>query len=202
MALAAGMIISLLQIDFMIGGFPEFLPDGNEIHGAGGKMKVFLIIVIVLLVLIIGAGAYFIVKEVMKPTTSTTSTKTSATVSPSASASASGSDLQSAYDAAADIEASTTKAKAVDAEVKPALKTVFTNNVKLKEDMSGSLLTYITNREVVAADVTAFKTAMETAGYRTLDSSETGLTLSKGANTLVFTFPVGNKTKATIDMTL
>lgn len=137
----------------------------------------------------------------MKPTTTTTSTtpKTSASVSASASGT---SNLQSAYDAATDIEASTTKAKTVDGEVKPALKAVFANNVKLKEDMSGSLLTYITNREVVAADLAAFKTAMEAAGYKTLDSSATGLTLSKGANTLVFTFPIGDSNKATIDMTL
>ena len=168
-------------------------------------MRTFLIIVIVILALAIAVGGFFIVKELVKPGTSTTTTATpttSATASASTSAAASGSDLQSAYDAASDIEASTTKAKAVDAEVKPILKTVFANNVKLKEDMSGSLLTYITNREVLAADVTAFKTQMEAAGYKTLDSSATGLTLSKGANTLVPTFPVGNKTKATIDMTL
>jgi hypothetical protein len=168
-------------------------------------MRTFLIVVIVILALAIAVGGYFIVKELVKPGTSTTASttpKTSVSASASASASASGSDLQSAYDAATDIEASTTKAKTVDGEVKPILKNVFTNNVKLKEDMSGSLLTYITNREVVAADVTAFKTQMEAAGYKTLDSSDKGLTLSKGANTLVFTFPVGNKTKATIDMTL
>ena len=167
-------------------------------------MRTFLIIVIVILALAIAVGGFFIVKELLKPgttTTASTTPKTSATASASVSASGS-SDLQSAYDAASDIEASTAKAKTVDGEVKPILKTVFTNNVKLKEDMSGSLLTYITNREVVAADVTAFKTQMEAAGYKTLDSSEKGLTLSKGANTLVFTFPVGNKTKATIDMTL
>ena len=169
-------------------------------------MKTFLVIVIVILALAIAVGGFFIVKELVKPGTSTTASttpKTSATASASASASASGSsDLQSAYDKASDIEASTAKAKTVDGEVKPILKSVFANNVKLKEDMSGSLLTYITNREVLAADVTAFKTQMEAAGYKTLDSSDTKLTLSKGANTLVFTFPVGNKTKATIDMTL
>lgn len=163
-------------------------------------MKTFLIIVIVILALAIAVGGFFIVKELVKPGTSTTASTTPKT---SATASASGSsDLQSAYDKASDIEASTAKAKTVDGEVKSILKSVFANNVKLKEDMSGSLLTYITNREVVVADVTAFKTQMEAAGYKTLDSSEAKLTLSKGANTLVFTFPVGNKTKATIDMTL
>jgi cytoskeletal protein RodZ len=166
-------------------------------------MRTFLIIVIVVLVLVIGVGAFFIVKEFISPTQPAASASPSTSVSASASAAASGSsDLQSAYDAAQDIEASTTKAKTVDGEVKSILKNIFANNVKLKEDMSGSLLTYITNREVTAADVTAFKAQMEAAGYKTLDSSDKQLTLSKGANTLVFTFPVGDNTKATIDMTL
>lgn len=166
-------------------------------------MRTFLIIVIVILVLAIGAGAFLIVKEVIKPVATTSpSATTSATASASASASASGSDIESAYDAAADIEASTAKAKTVDAEVKPIFKNVFADKVKLKEDMSGSLLTYITNREITAADVTAAKTQLEAAGYKTLDSSEKQMTMSKGANTLVITFTVGDKTKATIDMTL
>ncbi|MCX6811686.1 MAG: hypothetical protein NT039_03290 [Candidatus Berkelbacteria bacterium] len=50
--------------------------------------------------------------------------------------------------------------------------------------------------------MTAVKTQMEAAGYKALDSSEKQMTMSKGANTLVITFTVGDKTKATIDMTL
>lgn len=166
-------------------------------------MKTFLIIVIVILVLAIGVGAFFIVKEIINPgTTASPSATTTASASPSASASASSSDLEKAYEAAEDLEASTTKSKSVDGEVKPILKSVFADKVKLSEDMSGSLLTYITNREITAQDVTAVKTQMEATGYKALDSSEKQMTMSKGANTLVITFTVGDKTKATIDMTL
>lgn len=166
-------------------------------------MKTFLIILIIILSLAIIVGGYFIVKEVLKPAATTTSAtpKASTTASPSTSASGN-SDLQSAYDAASDIEASTTKAKTVDGEIKPIFKSVFADKVKLKEDMSGSLLTYITNREILAEDLTAVKTKMETAGYKTLDSADKQITMSKGATTLVMTFTVGDKTKATIDVTL
>lgn len=63
------------------------------------------------------------------------------------------------------------------------------------------MLTYTTNRQILAADVLAVKTDLETAGYNTLDSSEKQLTMSKGASTWVITFSVGSEIKATIDVT-
>lgn len=165
-------------------------------------MKAFLIIVIVILVIAIGVGAYFIIKETIKPVTTSPTTSSTTSASVSASATASSSDLEKAYDEAKDVEASTTKSKTVDGEVKPILKNVFADQVKLSEDMAGSLLTYITNREITAEDVTTVKTKMEAAGYKTIDSSEKKMTMTKGATTLVFTFTVGDKTKAMIEVTL
>jgi cytoskeletal protein RodZ len=162
-------------------------------------------IVGIIVIAALGSGGYYyyITKIKTSPSSSTSSETTSTgTSSPGTSptpSSTTKSTIENAYDNATVVTATTDKAKAVDTVLMPILQKTFTDKVKLTD--ASSVLTYTTNRTILAADITSVKTQLETAGYKTIDSSEKQLTMSKDASTWVITFSVGSETKATVDVT-
>ncbi len=184
-------------------------PVGAPIQEPPKRSSWLTMLIVAIVVLGLGYGVYYyFTNYASKNTTTTTVTpaatsgavSTPATTPTSATTSGATTAIQTAYASATDVTPASDKSKAVSDVLLPALKTVFTDEVKLKEDSSG-ILTYIANREITAADVTALSTNLQTQGYKALDSSEKQLTMSKGASTWVITFTVGSTEKATIDVT-
>lgn len=168
-------------------------------------------LIIVLLILLLGTGGWYYYSNYIQ--TSNTNTNTNANknansnVNKNANTNAnknantnSSSGIQSTYDKATSIEPKSDKTKTVNDVLLPILKNVFANKVKLTDDSTG-MLTYILGRTIVAADVTSCKTQLETAGYKTIDSSTKQLTVSKGASTWVISFSTDSTTKATVEVT-
>jgi uncharacterized protein YxeA len=168
--------------------------------------KVILIIVIIILVVAIGTGVYFIYKTTQESTSKSTTTPSkspSQTASGNVSPSASGnSQIEKTYEETKEVEATGTKTKAFDTEIRPIFKEVFADKVKLKEDFGGSMLTYVVNRQIKAEDVTAVKTKMEALGYKAIDSSEKQITMTQTGKSYVISFSVGATDKGEIQVTL
>ena len=152
---------------------------------------------IIALLILIGAGTYYYYLTYTKKSTESTPTSSApvytSTTQPQ-------STIASNYEKITAIQPTTDKSKAVDNIFQPILKNVFANKVKLKEEY-GPMMTYVVNRKITAADVTAVQTGLDAVGYKTIDSSAKQLTVSKGAYTWVITFAVDNENKATIDIT-
>ena len=190
-------------------------PVGPQMGAVGGgqaletpteqpKRSAWKWIVGIIVIAALGGGGYYyyITKIKTSPSSSTSSETTSTgTSSPGTSptpSSTTKSTIENAYDSATATVATADNAKAVDTVLAPILAKTFTN-VKLTD--ASSMMTYTTNRPILAADVTAVKTELETAGYKAIDSTDKQMTMSKGASTWVITFSVGSETKATIDVT-
>lgn len=162
------------------------------------------IIGIMVIAILGGGGYYYYITKIKTSPSSSTSSETTSTgtsnpgTSPTVN-STSESAIETVYNKAVAITATTDKARAVDTVLAPILEKTFADNVKLTD--ASSVLTYTTNRTILAADVTSVKTQLETAGYKAIDSTEKQMTMSKGASTWVITFSVGSETKATIDVT-
>lgn len=162
------------------------------------------IIGIVIILALGGGGYYYYVTKIKTSSSSntsslTTSTETSGPGTSPTPSSTSGSAIETAYNKAVAVTATANNAKTVDAVLAPILQKTFANKVKLTD--ASSMLTYVTNRQILAADVTSVKTELETAGYKAIDSAEKQMTMSKDTSTWVITFSVGSETKATIDVT-
>jgi flagellar basal body-associated protein FliL len=152
-------------------------------------------IIIIIILILIGAAAYYYYTKYMNKATTPTITPVTAVYTPVSSQESIASD----YTNTTAITPTTAKSQAVDKIFQPILKNVFTNNVKLKTEL-GPMMTYVVNRQITAADVSAVQTGVNNAGYRTIDSSASQLTVSTGPYTWVITFSLNNSSKATIDI--
>jgi len=168
------------------------------------KSKAGLIIIIILAITIVGAGAYYYMTKI-RGNTSTSTTTTPADViqettpTPTDAGTAAGSTIAAAYEKAMAISATSDKAKTVDTILSPILNKVFSSKIKLTD--ATSMLAYVTNRPITAADVTAVKTQLEVEGYKSADSTAKQLTMTKTGSTWVISFSVDSQTLAQIDVT-
>ena len=97
----------------------------------------------------------------------------------------------------------TVKAKPAHEEILPVFKKVFGDEVKLKEDFGGMILTYVVNRVITSDDVTAIRTELEAGGeYEARDVSAKQLTMMKVGRTLTISFRLDDEQEATIDVSL
>jgi len=161
--------------------------------------NIILWVVSIIVIIGVAGGVYYYVTKLNKKE-STSPTTTSQNSSSNQSSTTSESAVEQYYTRAQTLQAATTKSKAVDEVLQPILKKIYTNNVKLSDE-TGPMLTYVVKREIIASDVTTAKTDLETAGFKAADSSEKQLTMTKVGSTWVITFAVGNKEKATIEVT-
>lgn len=105
------------------------------------------------------------------------------------------------YERATTVDPINEKSQAVHGDVLPILNTLFKNQVKLTDNMSGSMLSYMFDRIVVPSDITAVKKSLESLGYKTQDEGTYQLTMYKVGYFLTLTFSINNTNKAFLEIT-
>jgi len=164
-------------------------------------------LIIILLIVLLGGGTYYYLfiysgsqtsssssTESVTPATTPSSTTGTSTTSTAAA-------ITKAYTSTTAIKPTAAKSIALDSDLYAILKTTFTDEVNLKEDFNGTMLTYVVNRAITAADVTSVLTDLETAGYTKMTADTSGFTVSKSSATYVFTFSVASTSKAIVEVT-
>jgi hypothetical protein len=117
--------------------------------------------------------------------------------------------LEIFYQKSPEVMPQSQKAKQIHEIVFAVFKSIFNEKegkkekqmIKFREEFGGSMLTYAINRMLVKKDTLDIKAGLQARGCRILDSSENGLTCSKGALTMVLTLKLNNEEKALIDIT-
>jgi len=105
------------------------------------------------------------------------------------------------YERAVPVETVNEKSATIHGELLPILNAVYSNKVKLTDNMGGAMLSYLFDRIITAEDKTAIKVQLESVGYKTYDETGTQLTMYKPGYFLVMTFAVNNRDKAFLDVT-
>lgn len=117
--------------------------------------------------------------------------------------------IEIAFEKARDVEITAEKAKALDAVLRPVLKSVFDtvdekgqpiSGVKMKEEF-GPMLTYVFNRMVTEAERDAVITGLEEVGVKVVDRTEKVITVQKNGAMWVITFYLNNEQKAGLEIT-
>ena len=116
--------------------------------------------------------------------------------------------IETAFEKAKNVEISGAKAKAVDADLRPVLKSVFdvvvdeqiVNGVKMREEF-GPMLTYAVNRKMTEIERDAIISGLETAGVTSVDSTEKVVTVKKGNAMWVISFYLNNEQKSGLEIT-
>ncbi|MDD5528329.1 MAG: hypothetical protein PHO56_05185 [Patescibacteria group bacterium] len=93
------------------------------------------------------------------------------------------------------------KSRTIHNELLPILNQLYSNQVKLTDNLSGIMLSYIFDRVITKDDVTAVKKHLESLGYKTQDEGANQLTMYQPGYFLILTFSVGNLNKAFLDVT-
>lgn len=93
------------------------------------------------------------------------------------------------------------KSRTIHNELLTILNQLYNNQVKLIDNMSGSMLSYVFNRVITADDLTAVQKYLEGLGYKTQDAGKNQLTMYKPGYFLILTFSVNNIDKAFLDVT-
>ncbi|MDD5251477.1 MAG: hypothetical protein PHT12_02480 [Patescibacteria group bacterium] len=105
------------------------------------------------------------------------------------------------YERSVPVEPVNDKSRTIHNELLPILNQLYSNQVKLTDNMGGAMLSYVFDRVVTADDLTAVKTYLEGLGYKTQDEGTRQLTMYKPGYFLVMTFSTGNLNKAFLDVT-
>jgi hypothetical protein len=105
------------------------------------------------------------------------------------------------YERVGAVEPVNEKSQTIHNELLPILNQLYNNQVKLTDNMSGSMLSYVFNRVVVKDDMTAVKTYLEGLGYKTQDEGTYQLTMYKVGYFLNLTFSINNNSKAFLNVT-
>ena len=108
---------------------------------------------------------------------------------------------QITYEDVVAIEPVNAKSQEIHDDLTPILNDIFTNEVKLRDNMAGYSLDYTFGRVVTQADVDAVRDSLETIGYTTYDSGNGMLTMMKVGYTLSMTFSIYNQNKGTLGVT-
>lgn len=86
-------------------------------------------------------------------------------------------------------------------ELLPILNQLYNNQVKLTDNLSGQMLSYIFSRVITKDDITAVRKYLEGLGYKTQDEGTYQLTIYKIGYFLNLTFTVNDQYKASLDVT-
>lgn len=105
------------------------------------------------------------------------------------------------YEKATTVEPANGKSQTIHNELLPVLNQLYNNQVKLTDNMSGSMLDYIFNRIVTKDDKTVVKKYLEGLGYKTQDETEYQLTIYKVGYFLNLTFSLNNTNKGFLEIT-
>lgn len=105
------------------------------------------------------------------------------------------------YEKAIPVEPANGKSQTINNEILPILNQLYNNQVKLTDNMSGSMLDYIFNRIVTKDDKAAVKKYLEGLGYKTQDETEYQLTMYKVGYFLNLTFSLNNTNKGFLEIT-
>lgn len=105
------------------------------------------------------------------------------------------------YEKQASVQPVNDKSRTINNELLTILNQLYNNQVKLTDNMSGSMLSYVFDRVITAADLSAVQKYLEGAGYKTQDAGQRQLTMYKPGYFLVLTFSVGNIDKAFLNVT-
>ena len=105
------------------------------------------------------------------------------------------------YERAVPVEPITDKSLIIHNDLLPILNQIFDNRVKLTDNMSGTMLSYIFSSIITKDDVMGVKNYLEGLGYKTYDEGTSQLTMYKPGYFLVLTFSTNNKDKAFLDVT-
>ncbi|MDD3102005.1 MAG: hypothetical protein PHE59_02570 [Patescibacteria group bacterium] len=105
------------------------------------------------------------------------------------------------YERAIPSELINDKSRTIDGELLPILNQLYNNQVKMTDNMDGSMLDYIFPRIVTKDDVTAVKNHLEGLGYRTQDEGLNQLTMYKPGYWLIMTFSTDHPDKAFLEIT-
>jgi len=116
--------------------------------------------------------------------------------------------IEIAFDKARDVEINQAKAKAVDAILRPVLKSVFDvvvdekviTGVKMKEEF-GPMLTYSFNRKLTEIERDAIINGLAAVDVKAIDSTEKIITVREGFNQWVITFYLNNEAKSGLEVT-
>ena len=93
------------------------------------------------------------------------------------------------------------KSKTLNNELLLILNQLYNNQVKLTDNLSGQMLSYIFSRVITKDDVTAVKNYLVGLGYKTQDEGNNQLTMYKPGYFLILSFSVGDLSKAFLDVT-
>ena len=105
------------------------------------------------------------------------------------------------YEKAVPIEPTNDRSKILNNELLPILNQLYNNQVKLTDNLSGQMLSYVFGRVITKDDLLAVKNYLEGLGYKTQDEGGNQLTMYKAGYFLVMTFSVNNNYKAFLDVT-
>lgn len=105
------------------------------------------------------------------------------------------------YEKAVSVEPENDKSKTIHNEFLPILNQLYGNQVKLTDNMSGSMLYYIVSRIVTEDDMAEVKKHLEGLGYKTQDETAYQLTMYKVGYFLTITFSINNTNKGFIEVT-
>ena len=93
------------------------------------------------------------------------------------------------------------KSRTLNSELLPILNQLYSNQVKLTDNLSGQMLSYIFGRIITKEDVVAVKNYLVGLGYKTQDEGNNQLTMYKPGYFLILSFSVNNQDKAFLDVT-
>jgi hypothetical protein len=105
------------------------------------------------------------------------------------------------YEKAIPAELVNDKSRTVHNELLQILNQLFSNQVKMTDNMDGAMLYYIFDRVITKDDLTAVKKYLEGLGYKTQDEGTYELTTYKPGYFLILTFSTGNLDKAFLKVT-
>jgi hypothetical protein len=105
------------------------------------------------------------------------------------------------YEKEIPIEPVNGKSRTIYNELLPILNQLYNNQVKLTDNLSGMMLSYIFDRVITKDDVAAVKKYLEGLNYKTQDEGGSQLTMYKPGYFLILTFSVNNLYKAFLDIT-
>lgn len=105
------------------------------------------------------------------------------------------------YEKAIPVEPTNEKSTALNNELLPILNKLYDNQVKLSDNMGGSMLSYTLGRTVVKDDLTSVKNYLTGLGYKLQDETQYQLTVYKVGYFLNLSFSVNNTYKAFLNVT-
>ncbi|MFA6424018.1 MAG: hypothetical protein WCV83_01740 [Candidatus Magasanikbacteria bacterium] len=105
------------------------------------------------------------------------------------------------YEKAVPVEPINDRSRTLNNELLPILNQLYNNQVKLNDNMGGSMLSYVFGRVITTEDMTAVKNYLVGLGYKTQDEGQYQLTIYKVGYFLNLTFTVNNLNNASLDVT-